>query len=551
MPLKPLQEMETIRVVVNSGGGFGHQRAAITLMQKLREMGFTGIFDIQCQCGSVERRLKSMMPDLESLPLAEDQTRTLPSLERVRLSVLPPRHSGAQWSLPLADLAVCAADDVISPQQTKNAELFNAPAYIGLEPTDWKQGRCYVVENGVLTLLPDARTMRLSSRGACVPVELSSVRLTETEKKVLETPSCPKVNSQLVYGLSEEVAGGGQSARDGVAAAMRSLIQAHTTWDRSIDKPVLILTPEIIVLDRSFKNSLHWAASRNIFFVDFRTGPMDMEQYKPNQVVIAYTGPLQQAVFDHLLLRATHFPPVIEGCNARELCESAGRPFIHAFDGRLATYPAVLSGKQALHAAASVCLQRGGDKGIPALQQYMLEALMQNEELLAYHAERRKAFLSRPDACERAFVSLGITYPPEISVIGQTLLAAQAKDLGALSADVPALVRQQVQHINGVLRHKIMLTEGSFIETLQRTWDSLSRNPSLDKALENCEALKTALQKLGVRISSTAACEEGCTHPTRATPSKHCSLLIEEEYMPPPSKQVPSLRGFPPASVER
>ena len=45
---KPISEMALIRVVVNTGRGFGHQRAAITLMQKLREMGFKGIFDIQC-----------------------------------------------------------------------------------------------------------------------------------------------------------------------------------------------------------------------------------------------------------------------------------------------------------------------------------------------------------------------------------------------------------------------------------------------------------------------------------------------------------------------
>ena len=45
---KPIDEMDLIRVVVNTGKGFGHQRAAITLMQELREMGFRGTFDIKC-----------------------------------------------------------------------------------------------------------------------------------------------------------------------------------------------------------------------------------------------------------------------------------------------------------------------------------------------------------------------------------------------------------------------------------------------------------------------------------------------------------------------
>ena len=49
-----------------------------------------------------------------------------------------------------------------------------------------------------------------------------------------------------------------------------------------------------------------------------------METYKAGDVVVAYTGRLQQTVFDHLMLRGTTLPPV-EGCNSRETCESAGR----------------------------------------------------------------------------------------------------------------------------------------------------------------------------------------------------------------------------------
>src|SRR3990167_4085237 len=82
--LEPIHKMAMIRVIVNFGEGWGHQRAAITLMQKLREMGFNGIFDIQCDdkvgeimyngtdrgyCNTipiVSTTVKKMLPELQS-----------------------------------------------------------------------------------------------------------------------------------------------------------------------------------------------------------------------------------------------------------------------------------------------------------------------------------------------------------------------------------------------------------------------------------------------------------------------------------------------------
>ncbi len=37
-----LNEINFIRLIVNDGRDFGHQRAVITLMQKLRQLGFKG-----------------------------------------------------------------------------------------------------------------------------------------------------------------------------------------------------------------------------------------------------------------------------------------------------------------------------------------------------------------------------------------------------------------------------------------------------------------------------------------------------------------------------
>lgn len=108
----------------------------------------------------------------------------------------------------------------------------------------------------------------------------------------------------------------------------------------------------------------------------------------------------------------TTLPPVIEGCNSREACESAGRAFIHGSGkhDHLKQYEVRLGDKQELHAQASLCLEQGDPRYVPQLVQYMEESLTFNPELIAYHEQRRKAFFRRPDACEVALNALGIKY---------------------------------------------------------------------------------------------------------------------------------------------
>ena len=174
-PKIPISEMECIRVVVMTGRGFGHQRAAITLMQKLREIGFEGVFDVLCndklgqelwstQNGSmyindkplVSAQLKSMIPTYESLSADTTGTKDVPQLGRLRINAFPPEYylelsmneKRLDGLFPV-NLAVSAANDY-SLQGEEMDRLFNAQCYVGLQPTDWYQGRSFVVEQGVL-----------------------------------------------------------------------------------------------------------------------------------------------------------------------------------------------------------------------------------------------------------------------------------------------------------------------------------------------------------------------------------------------------------------
>lgn len=82
----------------------------------------------------------------------------------------------------------------------------------------------------------------------------------------------------------------------------------------------------------------------------------------PNDTIImAYTGMLPSNTFNYLMLKKTKLPPVVEGNNARELCESFGRPYLHG--GRIyddfKCYDVHVDylNTQELHCAASRCLK--------------------------------------------------------------------------------------------------------------------------------------------------------------------------------------------------
>ena len=451
---KPIDEMDLIRVVVNTGGGFGHQRAAITLMQKLREMGFRGTFDIKCddrldaelfnsKYGKmytnkeplVSGRLIDMLPGLESSKTKVGGVRVVKGLGAVKISSLPYNYSRrGDLELSEADLAVCAADDSILAVENTNAKTFNARSYIGLQPTDWHKGFCFVTDqDGVVTRLFPASTMRLSSLAASQLPDISSVLLSATEQRVLSITSGSEFNSQLVYGLhpawafSIETRSVKETANLNEATEMQRIVEANFLLSKKTGKPSLLLLPQKVALKYDFIWVVKGEAE-NVHFINLTRDDVDMAVYNAGDVVVAYTGCLQQTVFDHLMLQGTTLPPVIEGCNARETCESAGRPFIHGsgkYD-HLKQYDVQSGCKQKLHAQASLCLEQGGQEYVPQLVQYMEESLESNRELMTYHAQRREAFLARPDACEVAFDALGIKYEKCLGQkVGETKVCAR------------------------------------------------------------------------------------------------------------------------------
>lgn len=420
-----ISRLKEIRIVVNEGRGQGHQRAAITLMEKLRELGFSGVFDVRYHelrgthsyAGQTGRVLESLIPGFHPQDLASDKEDLLIKknnrLGNIRINRLP----AGKFNLSRVDLAMSAGDD--HPKEEKYSK-FNSDKYIGLQPTDWDMDS-FVEERGKGRQNLQGG-MRLSSKKQCELVPQDQITPTVTERRVLDVVCNGGFNSQLVYGLHPTM-GRTQESGEGFVysgnadpvSICERLVQAHKETEFSEQKPVVLLLPQDITaqgelflrLDDKFEN---------IHFVDLTKGEklLDPAKYSNDAVIIAYTGGLQKDVFDRILLKDTTFPPVVEGCNARELCESAGRPFIHASDpkDKLRQYEvdSQHAEMQALHTKASSCLETGKGDYVADLGKYMAASLNPKSKLYGYHAQRKEKFLERPDACIAAMEQLGIKY---------------------------------------------------------------------------------------------------------------------------------------------
>ena len=175
-------------------------------------------------------------------------------------------------------------------------------------------------------------------------------------------------------------------------------------------KSIILFTPQSSILD--YIHPSDGIFKKNIFFIDLTKNTYNGEQYKQDAIIVAYTGPLQQTVFDYLMLQGTTLPPVIEGCNSVETCESAGKSFIHGSNAStpLQQFDVVSLNMQELHTMASRCLEQGDAKYLPQLVRYMQEHLDTTSELHQYHQQRQEQFMTIPDACEFFFNLLGIKY---------------------------------------------------------------------------------------------------------------------------------------------
>ena len=435
-----MSRSDTIRIIVNSGRGFGHQRAAITLMRRMRELGFSGKFHIcydekfpypgdtpekKKENGSVGNALAKLIPGFTPHDLSErgmiSKTLHETPLGEVEITRLPNGYH-TTYNLEEVPLVMCAASDRSS--ESRGADTYRGSCFISLQPTDWnffKNKTSFIHFQGEEGFTKLSDDFRLSSDVSERALQLPPPN--ELEQFLL---SCnTSFNTQLVYGLYPDVLPSRFNPHQIEATGnlnpkllLQNLIQAHTQL--TLSKPSMLIIPQPIIFDlidelRRYANSL----GKNIVFINAAAGErISIDSFDGNAIYIMHTGYLDVNFFDHLMLRGTNMPPVIEGCNSCESCEYAGRPYIHA-----SAIPSESSLKvyvpenrvQTIHKNASLCLETGDVSKVRSLSEYIDMSTRNTNELNEYSQLRRQKYMERPDAVETA-LNIADAAHPEMNV---------------------------------------------------------------------------------------------------------------------------------------
>ena len=219
--------------------------------------------------------------------------------------------------------------------ENTNAKTFNARSYIGLEPTDWHKGFCFVTDqDGVVTRLFPASTMRLSSLAASQLPDISSVLLSATEQRVLSITSGSEFNSQLVYGLhpawafSIETRSVQETANLNEATEMQRIVEANFLLGKKTGKPSLLLLPQKVALNYDFIWEVKGEAE-NVHFIDLTRDDVDMAVYNAGDVVVAYTGAFSKQFLIILYFRGQHYLLLLKGVMLeKHVSQLVGRSFM-------------------------------------------------------------------------------------------------------------------------------------------------------------------------------------------------------------------------------
>lgn len=391
-----LSRLKKIRILIDDGPGYGHQTAAITLMLRLRELGFLGHFEIcYFTCGVrnqifTSNRNGSIPEKLEKLIVGfkEDQLGcelVSPTLGKIIVRSLLQEATHLCNVLSPVTLTMSAAGQFYFAGRLADAACgyLNTRAYVQLQPTDYNWSTRYIsIKDAESHPLPENIRLGAPISNDKPPKESWSKTLLD----ILSVCENPKVNTQFLYGLA--------SAEEFVHPANECTRLANAYEQLGAEKKLIVFIPyDELFIGRFFPYK---------FLPLMALSSVNLDSL--GVVTFVLTGDLPRWFFHWLMLEKTSLPPVIEGQNAQEICEAAGRFFIQGgrFDGELLSYsvPEDLQAHQDLHLQASGCLKAPGkvyDVNLSPLVSYMKKALA--GELTEYFVERQRQFLARPDAC--------------------------------------------------------------------------------------------------------------------------------------------------------
>lgn len=441
-----LANIDTIRVVVFSGRGFGSQVANIVLINRLRELGFSGLIEVVYSLNSPSgERLAMLIPSFNHLS-HEPQI----VANNVIVKPLPEYNEHGHYeALDFVPIAITAARDCswsqdfsqhtidkhmqdnresgkgplskemirwnINNERAKKSRLshpacYQAGLFIALRHTYFEGNRFSAIlgetnpiynipENGVLYCKKN--TVSANPARDLREIEFLQLIQQRTQDKIFQL--------QLVYGIYNPEDANGMNAhpihpRTQLTRLFKAIMRADFA------QPVIVLCVSQVELEAlQFDEMLEKRIVRSNDFEDL-IEIMNSKSDRRNitKIIFFNVRELNKEFFDELLMLST-LPPVVEGGNSLSFLEprrfflrgGAVEPRLQRVPDRFLDAYGSSDTTQDSFYKANTCLEAESllneEEHINALKNWLLKTMQNNPEVVQYYAARKAYYLNRPD----------------------------------------------------------------------------------------------------------------------------------------------------------
>lgn len=324
-PEEFLQTQKLIRVYVDKAPGFGHQSAGISVMKRLRDLGFQGEFEVIYQ-PAVAGKIQKIYPAFpEGIPGKVHY-----------VDVDKYAHMAMMSQVPKVELAISGADDGYGAVFSKVA---NADKYLRLQPLGWGPGA--VIEGDKLSVLPSMNDLALvnlpTANTESILKSLPEMKdISEDGKRFVERFAAVSEShfNFPVYGIGTQIFAPQRLFFYGKAAK-----SAASKLDSSKAIIVPVVSPfnaqEMDTFSKVFGKKAGFESSNATELKHQKQMHLlspqefaDLSTLKPGHVYFVFVGSVPQTVFNFFYEKA-NMPVWVAGKNAMSFAMTKGKPYFN------------------------------------------------------------------------------------------------------------------------------------------------------------------------------------------------------------------------------
>ncbi|MGK5087673.1 hypothetical protein WDW86_08955 [Bdellovibrionota bacterium FG-2] len=409
-----IQQFGEIRIGITKAPGNGHQAYAITVMKKLRELGFNGVFEVFYD-PAVKGKLEFLIPGFNPEGSEVQKLSGLGRLTAIEWKEGWQRGQSTGLDAKVSPsgkkrvaLGIMGGDDLkITPEQ------LNVDGLIRVQPTGWNMGTV-ALRGQIPDIWKDLSGAKLlpnhvKATQFKTPEEFLRNELGGSAKYRAKTPglqslleNMEQLEMMAAYGLSFSE---GPKKLANILAGIEGARRLH---------PERFRGPVVIPLLSSF-NEAEWAQFHGFLehlpevkAVVTVQGTSDsgishtIESLKGSEILVMPVGAVTQNVWNVLVERST-LPPIISGTTGRDFAKARGRPYFNTVTIRELEMPskveAVKSAILAAHAGmiADITVKESRDKPLQDLSKYIAESMESSSEVSRAFAEAGNVTRQLPD----------------------------------------------------------------------------------------------------------------------------------------------------------